>query len=123
MNLITSALVPFWPFFFVFHACDIATDTILDPLFGSSIAASIGTGPSSVVDSELSLPVGVVIYVNTLTLDVSIVGTTLDSAAMELDAGSLIGDLVASVVEGLNAATTSMLDALVGDIVDGDCNH
>ena len=65
------------------------------------------------MEAEPPFSIGIKLYITTLTSNVSIIDTTLDIATTESDV----------VVEGLNATTATMLDALVGDIADGECDH
>ena len=58
-----------------------------------------------------------------LTSNVNILDTTSDSVATKSNGGASCANLGTLVVNGLDAAATSMLDTLVGDIADGECNR
>ena len=89
----------------------------------SSAATSIVTGPSSTMEAQPPFSVGGKLYVTTSTSNVSILDTTSNSVATELDRSALGADLGAPVVDGFDAKVASMLDALVGDIADGECDE
>ena len=116
LDLISEAILPFRPLFSPLLASHAIVGSILDSLHHSSIVASVGT------DAKPPLPIGIVLHVITSTSNISILSTTLDSNATESNADSPCANLVAMVVEGLDAAEASTLDALVGDVADGECD-
>ena len=88
LDSITCALVPFWRLPSPLLAFDPDVGSVRDSFPSSSAATSVGIGPSSTMDAEPPLHVGIVLYTITSTSNINIIGTTLDSAATELDASA-----------------------------------
>ena len=119
LDLEMDALIFFQPLQCPLNPFATTTSSTPNPLHGSTHVPSVATIPSSTVNLEHSLPERIVLQICTSTSDVSTTDPGSDSVASDSNVDILVVDLVALVDEGLDATTTSKLDAIVGDIANG----
>ena len=120
LDSITGALVPFRPLSNPPLASHTLVESIPDFCPSPLAAASIVTGPSSTMEALSPFFDGDKLYVTTSPSNVSILDTTCNNTTTESDGGASSANLGAPVIDGLNAATASTLDALVEDIADDE---